>query len=134
VLLSRADVLLSRADTPGRPHPLAARNGVRVEQRLRQCSLYRPELDLMVAAPDGQAAGYGLFWADPVTGVGLVEPMRTEQAHQRRGIAGHILAAGLDRLAAHGCRRLKVGNDIGLYLRAGFRPVSSAQVLSRPAA
>jgi GNAT superfamily N-acetyltransferase len=126
--------LLSRAGTPDRPHPLAARSGPQVEQRLRQCSLYRPELDLMVAAPDGQAAGYGLFWADPVTGVGLVEPMRTEQAHQRRGIAGHILAAGLDRLAAHGCRRLKVSNDIGLYQRAGFRPVSSAQVFSRPAA
>jgi predicted N-acetyltransferase YhbS len=52
--------------------------------------------------------------------------------HQGRGIASHILAAGLDRLAAHGCRRLKVSNDIGLYLRAGFRPVSTAPVL-RPA-
>lgn len=126
--------LLSRADALVRPYPLAARNGARVERRLRQCSLYRPELDLMVAAPDGQVAGYGLFWADPVTDVGLVEPMRTEQAHQRRGIAAHILAAGLDRLAARGCRRLKVSNDIGLYLRAGFRPVSSASVLSRPSA
>ncbi|MGD0246278.1 MAG: GNAT family N-acetyltransferase [Streptosporangiaceae bacterium] len=82
----------------------------------------------MVEAPDGQIAGYGLFWADPVTGVGLVEPMRTEQAHQGRGIASHILAAGLDRLAAYDCRRLKVSNDIGLYLRAGFQPVSTAPV------
>ena len=92
--------LRSRADAPDRPPRLAARNGAQVEQRLRQCSLYRPELDLMVEAPGGQIAGYGLFWADPVTGVGLVEPMRTEQAHQGRGIASHILAAGLDRLAA----------------------------------
>ena len=80
----------------------------------------------MVEAPDGQVAGYGLFWADPVTGVGLVEPMRTEQAHQRRGIASHILATGLDRLAARACRRLKVSNDIPLYLRAGFRPLRTA--------
>jgi predicted N-acetyltransferase YhbS len=121
--------LHSRADAPERPHPLVARNGAQVEQRLRQCSLYRPELDLMVEAPDGQIAGYGLFWADPVTGVGLVEPMRTEQAHQGRGIASHILASGLDRLAAHGCRQLKVSNDIGLYLRSGFRPASTAPVL-----
>jgi predicted N-acetyltransferase YhbS len=121
--------LLSRAEAPGRPHPMIARNGARVEQRLRECSLYRPELDLMVVAPDGQAAGYGLFWADPVTGVGLVEPMRTERAHQRRGIASHILAAGLDRLTAHGCRQLKVSNDIGLYLRAGFRPWRAATAL-----
>jgi predicted N-acetyltransferase YhbS len=80
----------------------------------------------MVAAPDGEPAGYGLFWADPVTGVGLVEPMRTEQAHENRGIASHILATGLSRLAAHGCRQLKVSNDLGIYLRAGFGPDRAA--------
>ncbi len=115
--------LLSRAETPDRPHPMMRRNGPDVAARLSSCSLYRPELDLMVEAPDGPAAGYGLFWADPVTGVGLVEPMRTEDYYQRRGIASHILAAGLDRLAACGCRRLKVTNDLGIYLRAGFGPL-----------
>jgi GNAT superfamily N-acetyltransferase len=127
--------LLSRADAPPGPHPMAARNGLQLAARLRGCSLYRPELDLMVAAPDGRAAGYGLFWADPVTRVGLVEPMRTEEAHQRRGIASHILATGLDRLAALGCQRLKVSNDIPLYLRAGFQPLpaATAAVYARPA-
>jgi predicted N-acetyltransferase YhbS len=123
--------LLDRADAPDRPYPLAERNGPEAEQRLRRCSLYRPELDLMVEAPDGRTAGYGLFWADPVTAVGLVEPIRTEQAHQRRGIASHLLAAGLDRLAANGCRRLKVSSDLGLYQRAGFRPASTAAVYAR---
>lgn len=118
--------LRSRADSPDGPHPLAARNGPQVEERLRACSLYRPELDLVVTAPGGEVAGYCLFWADAVTGVGLVEPMRTEQAWQRRGIAAHVLAAGLDRLAAAGCARLKVSNDIGLYLQAGFRPDRAA--------
>lgn len=119
--------LVTRADAPDRPHPMIPRNGPHVEQRLGQCSLYRPELDLAVLAPDGQVAGYGLFWADPVTHVGLVEPMRTEQAHERRGIASHLLAEGLARLAAHGCTRLKVCNDIGIYLRAGFLPLTTAQ-------
>jgi GNAT superfamily N-acetyltransferase len=128
--------LLSRADAPDRPHPMMRRNGLDVAERLGGCSLYRRELDLMVEGPDGLAAGYGLFWADPVTGVGLVEPMRTEDGHQRRGIASHILATGLDRLAAHGCRRLKVGNDLGIYLRAGFRPLPSpvAAIYTRPGA
>ena len=118
--------LVSRADDAGRLHPLAARNGHEAEARLRQCSLYRPDLDLAVEAPVGQIAGYGIFWADPVTRVGLVEPMRTEDAHQRRGIASHLLAAGLERLAAGGCERLKVSNDISLYLRAGFEPLRTA--------
>lgn len=112
--------------TADRTHPIAARNGPQAEGRLRQCSLYRADLDLMVEAPGGEVAGYGLFWADPVTGVGLVEPMRTEAVHQGRGIASHLLAAGLERLAAHGCTRLKVSNDIGLYLRAGFRALAAA--------
>jgi predicted N-acetyltransferase YhbS len=118
--------LLSRAEAADRPHPMTARNGPAVADRLRGCSLYRPELDLMVQAPDGQVASYGLFWADPVTGVGLVEPMRTEDAFQRRGIASHLLAAGLAKLAQYGCQRLKVSSDLSLYLRAGFRPDSSA--------
>jgi GNAT superfamily N-acetyltransferase len=126
--------LRSRADCPDGPHPLAARNGPQVEERLRACSLYRPELDLMVAAPGGEVAGYGLFWADEVTRVGLVEPMRTEQAWQRRGIAAHLLAAGLDRLATAGCARLKVSSDIGLYRQAGFRPerAAAAAIYARP--
>lgn len=126
--------LVTRADAQNRPHPMITRNGPQVEQRLRRCSLYRPELDLSVLAPDGQTAGYGLFWADPVTGVGLVEPMRTEQAHERRGIASHLLAEGLARLAAHGCTRLKVCNDLGIYRRAGFLPLSTATaaIYSRP--
>jgi GNAT superfamily N-acetyltransferase len=118
--------LRSRAEVLDRPHHLVPRNGPAVARRLEMCSLYRQDLDLLVEAPDGRVAGYGLFWADPVTRVGLVEPMRTEEDHQRRGIARHILTTGLERLAALGCGRLKVSNDIDLYLGAGFRPLPAA--------
>jgi predicted N-acetyltransferase YhbS len=97
-----------------------------VAGRLRECSLYRPELDLAVEASDGEVAGYGLFWPDPVTGVGLVEPIRVEEQHQGHGIASHLVALGLNRLAGLGCQRFKVGNDRDLYRRAGFRPLPSA--------
>jgi GNAT superfamily N-acetyltransferase len=118
--------LVSRAEDPDRPYPLIARNGPDVEQRLRECSLYRPDLDLTVVAPDGEAAAYGLFWADPVTSVGLVEPIRTMAGHEGHGLASHLVATGLDLLAANGCRRLKVDNDRGLYTRLGFRRLDSA--------
>jgi GNAT superfamily N-acetyltransferase len=117
--------VLDRVQAASRPHHLVSRHGAQVELRLRQCSLYESELDLSVEAPNGDIAGYGLFWFDPVTKVGLVEPMRTEHQYQRLGLARAVLTAGLDRLAKRGATRLKVGYETDdardLYLSAGFR-------------
>lgn len=121
--------LVDRATATTRPHPMRGRNGDGVEARLRQCSLYDPALDLAVETADGQAAGYALFWLDPVTKVGLVEPMRVEDAYQRRGLARTLLTAGVNRLAERGARRLKVGYSTeaarNLYVGAGFRVTST---------
>jgi ribosomal protein S18 acetylase RimI-like enzyme len=106
-------------------HPMIARSGPEVERRLRHCSLYEPALDLAVLAADGSFAGYALFWADRVTSVGVVEPMRVEEAHMRRGLGRAMLAEGLDRLMARGMARLKVGFEtdaaLALYASAGFQ-------------
>jgi GNAT superfamily N-acetyltransferase len=124
-------VLVDRVRETTRPHPMRRRSGEAVEARLRQCSLYDPALDLAVEAADGRAAGYALFWFDPVTEVGLVEPMRVEDAYQRRGLARAMLTEGLDRLAKRGGRRLKVGygTDVAraLYVGAGFRVTSTSR-------
>jgi predicted N-acetyltransferase YhbS len=128
-------VLVDRAQETTKPHPMRRRSGESVEGRLRQCSLYDPALDLAVEAADGDVAGYSLFWFDPVTEVGLLEPMRVEDAYQRRGLARAMLGAGLDRLARRGARRLKVGyvTDVarGLYVGAGFRVTSTSRSYSR---
>lgn len=122
-------VLTDRAARTGTPHPMRGRNGDAVEDRLRQCSLYDPALDLAVEAPDGTVAGYSLYWFDPVTRVGLLEPMRVNDEYQRRGLARAMLTAGLDRLAQRGATRLKVGysTDIAgaLYAGSGFRRTST---------
>ena len=118
-------VLVDRARKAPGGHPMRRRSGEAVEERLRQCSLYDPELDLAIDAPDDEIAGYALFWFDPVTEVGLVEPMRVEDAYQRRGLGRAILTEGLERLARRGARRLKVGYATdaarALYVGAGFR-------------
>jgi GNAT superfamily N-acetyltransferase len=125
---------VARAD---RPHPMIGRNGELVERRLGQCSLYDPTLDLAVEDGDGRVAGYALFWFDPTTLVGLLEPMRVEDDYQRRGLARWLLTVGLDRLARKGARRLKVGfvTDAArsLYLGAGFVQTSVDRLLVRPA-
>jgi ribosomal protein S18 acetylase RimI-like enzyme len=121
--------LVDRARATTRLHPMRRRSGDGVEARLMQCSLYDPGLDLAVEAADGPVAGYSLFWFDPVTEVGLLEPMRVEGAYQRRGLARVMLTTGLDRLAQQGARRLKVGyaTDIAraLYTGAGFQVTST---------
>ena len=110
---------------------MARRNGAAVEARLRQCSLYDPALDLAVVTADGEVAGYSLFWLDPVTEVGLVEPMRVEAEYQRRGLARALLTEGLDRLGARGARRLKVGYATEaarrLYTGVGFRVTATSR-------
>jgi len=130
-VLPEGFVLVDRAqETTRPPHPMQRRSGEGVEARLLQCSLYDPALDLAVEAADGQAAGYALFWFDPVTEVGMVEPMRVEEAYQRQGLARAMLTAGLDLLGKRGARRLKVGyaTDVArrLYVGAGFRVTSTS--------
>lgn len=128
--------IVDRVTRTGRPHPMIARNGERVEQRLRQCSLYDPTLDLAVEDTDGRVAGYALFWFDSTTLVGLVEPMRVEDEYQRRGLGRMLLTHGVDRLARRGARRLKIGFESdaarSLYLGAGFVQTSVDRLLVRP--
>jgi ribosomal protein S18 acetylase RimI-like enzyme len=129
--------LVDRAERTTRPHPMRRRSGEGVDARLRQCSLYDPALDLAVETAAGEAAGYALFWFDPVTKVGLVEPMRVEDAYQRRGLGRALLTAGLDRLAQRGGCRLKVGYATGvargLYVGAGFQVLSTSRSYRRAA-
>ncbi|HET9253040.1 MAG TPA: GNAT family N-acetyltransferase [Candidatus Eisenbacteria bacterium] len=129
--------LCRRLDTTPRPHHMIHRNGPDVEARLRQTSLYRPDLDLLVLDTRDRIAAYGLFWLDPETATGLVEPMRTEDDHQRRGLARHLLTAGIDLLADAGSGRIKIcfrpGDPVArdLYMSVGFKPIRQTAVLSR---
>ncbi len=58
----------------------------------------------------------------------MVEPVRTEDDHQGRGIARHLLTTGIDRLARAGATRLMVCFEPDnaaarhLYLSTGFVP------------
>lgn len=127
--------IVDRVERADRPHPMIARNGELIEQRLQQCSLYDSTLDLAVEDADGTVAGYALFWFDHTTLVGLLEPMRVKDEYHRRGLARLLLTSGLDRLACKGARRLKVGFQTdaarNLYLGAGFVQTSVDRLLTR---
>jgi len=127
--------IVDRVDRATTPHPMISRNGELVDSRLWQCSLYDPTLDVAVEDGDGTVAGYALFWFDPVTLVGLLEPMRVEDDYYRRGLGRMLMTHGLDRLARKGARRLKVGFESdaarGLYFGGGFVQSSGDRLLIR---
>jgi GNAT superfamily N-acetyltransferase len=108
------------------PHHLMRRNGEGIAVKLNECSLYRPELDLCIRDADGNVAAYALFWMDDVTKVGLLEPLRTEAAFQRLGLARHLIAEGVTRLRALGAESIRVAyspdNEAAarLYHQSGF--------------
>jgi GNAT superfamily N-acetyltransferase len=122
------------------PHHMIGRSGPDIAAQLAECSLYQPELDLAVCTSEGDVVAYGLFWADPVTGVGVVEPMRTEDAYQSRGLARHVLTTGLDRLTKAGCETLMItylaDNPVSkhIYLSTGFQPQKISRSYRRPTA
>lgn len=122
-------VLFDRSQRAGTPHPMSRRNGPDVAQRLAECPLYDPGLDLVVQTVNGERAGHSLYWFDPTTRVGLIEPVRVEDNHQRRGIAQAMLTAGIERLASRGAERVKIGfgSDAAasLYRSVGFRAAFS---------
>ncbi len=128
--------LHSRATRASTVHHFAQRNGPEVESRLRQTSLYRPDLDLFVVDDEGRVAAYGLFWNDPATGVGLVEPIGTEPPHRGKGLARHVVATGVHKLLAAGSQRTKVSYEsdnaaaVALYLGAGFEPTMTCSLWS----
>lgn len=115
-----------RFRTSGTSHHLAQRNGRQVAERLREVSLYRPDLDLCIRDANGTVAAYCLCWLDVANSVGMFEPVRTEDAYQRRGLGRALLAEGTRRLMANGATTIKVAREAdnaasaALYRRSGF--------------
>jgi hypothetical protein len=66
---------------------------------MRLAPVYRPDLDLVIEAPDGSLAGTCTAWLDPTTGWAELEPLGIVPEHRRRGLAG-ILALDVCRRVA----------------------------------
>lgn len=96
-------------------------------RRLRAAPIYRPELDLVAASPDGTFAAYCICWLDPVNKVGEFEPVGTRPAFRGRGLAKAVNLEGLRRLKALGAHTAVVLTNhsnaaaINLYQSVGFR-------------
>ena len=96
-------------------------------RRLRDTPLYCEDMHLIVIAPDARIAAECICWIDQVNGIGVFEPVRTQEGFQRRGLARAMMAEGLRRMAARGVRWAKVSHmqsntgAASLYRAVGFR-------------
>ena len=113
----------------GSAHPLARRNGAQIAARLASCAHYRRDFDLRVLDAAGEVAAYCVVWFDAVRGIAMFEPMRTEDGHQRRGLARALTQEGVRRAHGAGAAWMKVGAHASnaaackLYENAGFTRV-----------
>jgi predicted N-acetyltransferase YhbS len=90
---------------------------------------YRPDLDLVVEAPDGTLVASALGWLDEANRAGLLEPVGVDPGHARRGLGAAVSLACLHALREAGATRAKVcprGDDAYpvprlLYHHIGFR-------------
>lgn len=71
-------------------------------RNVRAAPNYRPDLDLVAVAPDGDFAAYCLVWYDPASRGGEYEPVGAHPAWRRQGVTRATLTEGLRRLRALG--------------------------------
>lgn len=90
---------------------------------LQSAPLYRRDLDIYTKYKDGTIASSALLWYDPVSNVGMFEPVATHPEHQRKGLGRAALLEGLRRLKALGAEKAYVGARgyrSDFYASAGF--------------
>jgi mycothiol synthase len=76
---------------------------------IQRCPLYRRDLDIVAATPDGVVAAFSTFWFDDATRTVYIEPVATVPEHQRRGLARAVIIEGLRRVQRLGALRAFVG-------------------------
>lgn len=99
-------------------------------QALRQCSPYRPGLDVVIAAPDSTIAAFATLWIDTSNAVVQVEPAGCHPDHRRLGLTRAAILHALAAAAHMGAREALVrssSENFGarrLYESCGFRVAS----------
>ncbi len=63
---------------------------------------YRPELDLVIVAPDGSLAGFCVGWFEPARHVAQIEPIGVDPRFHRRGFGRILLLEMLRHFQAYG--------------------------------
>lgn len=63
---------------------------------------YRPELDLVICAPDGSLAGFCVGWLEPSRSLAQIEPIGVHPRFHQHGLGRVLLLEMLHRFKEHG--------------------------------
>ena len=91
---------------------------------VQRAPLYRRDLDIVAATPDGEIVSFCTGWFDDATRTCGVEPVGTDKYHHRRGLATAVVTEALRRAQRLGATLATIGswNDVTdhLYGKLGF--------------
>ena len=98
-------------------------------ERVQRTWPYRPDLHLLIQAPDGTLAATAIIWLDEMTRTAEFEPVGTHPDFRRRGLGTALQLYGMHRAKAAGATRMLVaclGSPArpaarNLYYGVGFR-------------
>lgn len=75
---------------------------------IQRMPLYRRDLDIVAAAPDGTIAAFCTLWYDDVTRTGYFEPVATVPEHLRRGLGKAVMTEAMRRIQRLGATHVTV--------------------------
>lgn len=94
--------------------------------KMMEAPSYSDALDLVVQSAAGEIIAYCTLWDDPVSRIGILEPLACVAEHRRKGIMKSLLLHGMNLLKERGTRYMYVGTggsnaaSQALYKSVGF--------------
>ena len=86
---------------------------------------------MVVEAPDGSFVSYCGMWYEPVHRIAYVEPVATDPAYRRMGLASAAILEGIRRCGELGATVACVGAIRPIYQSIGFRQVYNGSAWRR---
>jgi len=96
-------------------------DGIEERRQMQSAPNFREELQIVAVAPDGNYAAYCGMWYEPVNRFAYVEPVCTDPAFRRLGLARAATVEGIRRCRDLGAEIAYVGATLPVYLSLGFR-------------
>jgi len=102
---------------------------------VQRAPLYRRDLDLVVASPEGELCSFCTIWFDDVTRTGAFEPVGTAPEYQRLGLGKAVIHEGLRRLGQLGADMAFVGSGSeeasAFYTSIGFNQCDVSEMWTK---